>query len=74
MMALIQAIHAQNTFMESNLLGRFTGAFTMFLTKVTVETFQLALSHPPQGKTANNTEKGAQGTDEPAIKAGPQQI
>ena len=74
MTTLVQAVHAQDTFVYSNLGRRRARTFTIFFTETAIGTFIFCFAHSPEGKTAQYTEHCAGRTYETAIKTRYRQI
>jgi hypothetical protein len=72
--AIIQAVHAKDTFIPSDPGGGAAGAFAVFLAKTAINTFIPDFTDSPQGKTTQHRKKCACRTDKPAVKTGYHQI
>ena len=74
MTALVQAVHAQDAFVYSNLRRRRARTFTILFTEMAINTFIFCFAHSPDGKTTQYPEHGTRRTYETAIKTRHRQI
>ena len=70
----MQAVHAKDAFIGSDLTRRLACAFTICFTLFTVGAFAGFLADPPDGKAAEQSEQSTQRADKPAVEPGDQQI
>jgi hypothetical protein len=74
MAAITQTIHAQHTFTQSDRGSGTAGALAIFLTEITLGAFIAHSADSPQGKAAQNSEKGSCRANKAAVKAGDPQV
>jgi hypothetical protein len=65
-----QAVHAEHTFTYADLVSWLTGSLAIGVTELALAAFIPTLYYSPEGKCPQDTKKGAQRADEPAVKSG----
>jgi hypothetical protein len=70
MLAAFQAVHAKHTFTYTDLVRWLAGSLAIGVTELALAAFIPTFSYSPDRESTEHTKKGAQWTDEPAVKSG----
>jgi len=74
MFAVVEAVKAEDTFAYSYIAGGFAAAFARPLAQSAIYTFASFFADAPDCEPVDYAEQGAEGTYEPAIETGDEQI